>query len=178
MCVEARVRRNGCRAGQTGVPWAVAGACTWTGVEDPDTMLKELEPGDRAPGISDRLADLQWHTQAAVCFRSPPSKCRLAITPTLVVSPPAPGALVVKCVWVGAARMWLYVQVWSGLGKFRAAQWRCGRRAYRCPVRSPDNSLAPATVCATATAKGIFRDMTKGLCHFTSNINFLDESIN
>lgn len=59
MCIKAMVRRIGCRAGQTAVPWAVAGACTWTGVEDPDTMLKELEPGDKVPGISDRLPDLQ-----------------------------------------------------------------------------------------------------------------------
>lgn len=57
------------RAGQdrTEIPWAVAGACAWVGVEDPDTMqvctlLKELEPGDRAPDISERLPDLQWHT--------------------------------------------------------------------------------------------------------------------
>lgn len=46
------------------VPCAVAGACAWTGVEDPDTMqgctlLTELEPGDRAPDISERLPDLQ-----------------------------------------------------------------------------------------------------------------------
>lgn len=46
------------------VPWAVAGACAWIGVEDPDTMqggtlLTELEPGDRAPDISERLPDLQ-----------------------------------------------------------------------------------------------------------------------
>lgn len=46
------------------VPWAVAGACAWIGVEDPDTMqggtlLIELEPGDRAPDISERLPDLQ-----------------------------------------------------------------------------------------------------------------------
>lgn len=54
------------RAGQdrTEIPWAVAGACAWAGVEGPDTMqvctlLKELEPGDRAPDISERLPDLQ-----------------------------------------------------------------------------------------------------------------------
>lgn len=77
------VRNETCRAGQTAVPWAVAGACTWTGVEDPDTMLKEQEPEDRAPGISDRLPDLQWHTQPAVCFSSRHSECCLAIIPTL-----------------------------------------------------------------------------------------------
>lgn len=52
---------------KTEIPWAVAGACTWTGVEDTDTMqgctlLNELEPGDRAPDTSERLPDLQWHT--------------------------------------------------------------------------------------------------------------------
>lgn len=49
---------------RTEIPWAVAGACAWTGVEDPDTMqgctlLNELEPGDRAPDTSERLPDLQ-----------------------------------------------------------------------------------------------------------------------
>lgn len=53
-----------CRAGQKQVPLAVAGAFAWIGVEDPDTMqggtlLTELEPGDRAPDISERLPDLQ-----------------------------------------------------------------------------------------------------------------------
>lgn len=99
VCIEATVRRIGCRAGQTAVPWAVAGACTWTGVEDPDTMLKELALGDRAQGVSDRLPDLQWHTQPAVCFRSRPSECCLAIIPTLLASTAAPGALVIKCRW-------------------------------------------------------------------------------
>lgn len=46
------------------VPWAVAGACAWIGVEETDTMhsgtlLTELEPGDKAPDISERLPDLQ-----------------------------------------------------------------------------------------------------------------------
>lgn len=73
VCVEASAQRSAAqfesanrRAGQDGteIPWAVAGACAWTGVEDPDTMqgctlLNELEPGDRAPDISERLADLQ-----------------------------------------------------------------------------------------------------------------------
>lgn len=73
LCVEATAQRLAAqfeganrRAGQdrTEIPWAVAGACAWTGVEDPDTMqgctlLKELEPGDRAPDISERLPDLQ-----------------------------------------------------------------------------------------------------------------------
>lgn len=72
-CVEATAQRLAAqlesanrRAGQdrTEIPWAIAGACAWTGVEDPDTMqgctlLNELEPGDRAPDISERLADLQ-----------------------------------------------------------------------------------------------------------------------
>lgn len=72
-CVEATAQRLAAqfesanrRAGQdrTEIPWAVAGACAWTGVEDPDTMqgctlLNELEPGDRAPDISERLPDLQ-----------------------------------------------------------------------------------------------------------------------
>lgn len=49
---------------KTEVPWAAVGACTWTGVEDPDimqgcTLLNELEPGDRAPDTSERLPDLQ-----------------------------------------------------------------------------------------------------------------------
>lgn len=49
---------------RTKIPWAEAGACAWTGVEDPDTMqgctlLKELEPGDRALDTSERLPDLQ-----------------------------------------------------------------------------------------------------------------------
>lgn len=73
LCVEVTAHRLAAqfesasrRAGQdrTEIPWAVAGACAWTGVEDPDTMqgctlLNELEPGDRAPDISERLPDLQ-----------------------------------------------------------------------------------------------------------------------
>lgn len=73
LCVEGTAQRLAAqfesanrRAGQerTEIPWAVAGACAWTGVEDPDTMqgctlLNELEPGDRAPDISERLPDLQ-----------------------------------------------------------------------------------------------------------------------
>lgn len=52
------------RQDKTKIPWAVAGACAWAGVEGPDTMqgctlLNELEPGDRAPDTSERLPDLQ-----------------------------------------------------------------------------------------------------------------------
>lgn len=64
--LAAQLRAANRRAGQdrTEIPWAVAGACAWTGVEDPDTMqgctlLNELEPGDRAPDTSERLPDLQ-----------------------------------------------------------------------------------------------------------------------
>lgn len=51
------------RQDKTEIPCAVAGACTWTGGEDPDTMqgctlLNELEPGDRAPDTSETLPDL------------------------------------------------------------------------------------------------------------------------
>lgn len=52
--------------GRTGqkIPWAVAGACAWAGVKDPDTMqgctlLNEPEPGDRALDTSETLPDLQ-----------------------------------------------------------------------------------------------------------------------
>lgn len=75
LCVEAAGLRSfaqfstnkRARQDKTEIPWAVAGACTWTGVEDTGTMqgctlLNELEPGDRAPGTSERLPDLQWHT--------------------------------------------------------------------------------------------------------------------
>lgn len=92
-----------------------------------------------------------------------------------LVSPSAPGALVVKWGWVGG---------WRGRGcgcgcrcdqglECSALPVRvcCGRLAYRWPVRSPDNSLAPATVCPTATARGFPRDMRKGWCHLTYNIS-------
>ena len=71
LCVEATALRLAAQwrvqtgvQDRTEVPGAVAGACAWTGVEDPDTMqgctlLNELEPGDRAPDTSERLPDLQ-----------------------------------------------------------------------------------------------------------------------
>lgn len=46
----------------------------------------------------------------------------------------------------------------------------CGEIAYRWPVRSPDSSLAPATVCPTAMARQP-RDMRKSLCHLKYNVN-------
>lgn len=72
LCVEVTVLRLAAQFRvQTGVQdrteipdTAVAGACAWTVVEDPDTMqgctlLNELEPGDRAADTSERLPDLQ-----------------------------------------------------------------------------------------------------------------------
>lgn len=71
LCVKAAAQRSVAQfegaldvQDRTEIPWAVAGACVWTGVEDPDimqgcTLLNELEPGDRAPDISERLPDLQ-----------------------------------------------------------------------------------------------------------------------
>ena len=49
------------------IPWAVTGACAWTGEEEPDTMQvcrwwKGPTPEARALHPSERLPDLQRHT--------------------------------------------------------------------------------------------------------------------
>lgn len=64
MLVRSSVDGGRGGGGRAKIPWAVAGACAWIGVDEPDTMqgcalLKELEPEDRVPDTSERLADLQ-----------------------------------------------------------------------------------------------------------------------
>lgn len=136
------------------IPWEVAGACTWTGVEDTDTMqgctlLNRLEPGDRAPDTSERLPDLQWHTYHQSTQELPQkvlfdyySASKLWVSP--LINPSAPDTFLSNRLGVDVGVVWTQCECVQQRGE-----------AYRCPVRSPESSLAPATVCPIAIENGL-----------------------